>query len=282
MKFRTLLAIPVGVAILAGCATFTHATIEALSEENRAQILEDMDVEKLCSGYNREYVGEKTERAIERVLLTRGISRCVAHGKTREIRGKPSQTTVAVPVPATTPASSRAKRNTDKPSSAFSLTPKGDLTDPQTVSRAVRTTHDEFRGTTLYEGPNVSADVTFDEDPLWAVRLRAGMTKGGAAHYQIYVKDSYVGPRWPDYNEAYDSRSVRLTLRKIDREVKNCTRECLFTEEVAINLSLDYLERARESGIKFRVYGSNRGREFLIPAGYVQGFLKAVQSAARE
>lgn len=277
MRFKAVLAANVAL-LLVGCGIVSTQRIESMMPRERHDLLVGRSTEELCAALDHAFIQPKTKEDVERILIARGIRECVTSLGKRAIPSSDG----APPVAVTPAATSAATRNAQKPSSTSYLTAKADMTDPQTVTRAVRTSRDEFRGITLYEGPNASVDVTFDEDPLWALRLRAGKAKGGAARYQIYVKDSYVGTRWPDYNEAYDSRSARLALRRIDREVKNCTRECLFTEELAIDVSSEYLENARETGIRFRVYGSNRAREFLIPAGYVKGFLTAVQASTND
>lgn len=133
---RTRLSLFVLIALLTanltGCATANHAAMEAMTETDRDERLRNMPTEVLCSGYNRSYVGARTEAGIRKVLMARGVTQCVAHGKTRELH-KPV-TGISEPPAMTTDARLPETELQPQTAEAQAATNQSPAQSPSTVS----------------------------------------------------------------------------------------------------------------------------------------------------
>lgn len=147
--------------------------------------------------------------------------------------------------------------------------PSVNWNDPSFVSGQVKMDRDNYQKVTHYLGPNSS-------DMPWAEveALRAFKRDNGPIGYQVYLRHRYVG-EWRFYDVAFDSNGVQLELVKISQKVLSCSGgRCSHEEDVALNVSREYLERASKDGINVQLSGRNGAQVFTIPHGYVEGFLR--------
>jgi hypothetical protein len=150
--------------------------------------------------------------------------------------------------------------------------PQLNINDRQAVANAVSIQRDDFKKLVNYKGPNVARE--------WGdfVFIRAWKNEKTAnISYQIYVEDYYSGD-WRFYNTAYDSNGERLSTTLISRKVSGCSRYgCSYTEHVGLDITREYLEKNKESGIKFKLSGKAGEEIFSIPGSYVQAILDVVK-----
>jgi hypothetical protein len=165
---------------------------------------------------------------------------------------------------------------------AFSVTLTGcaipepvNWNDPNTVSTRTVINHDDFKKVTNYRGPDIASGFTALYTALF---LRAWKNdKTGDVQYQIYDREWYSGD-WRFYDTAYDSNGNKLDVTVIDRKVNECERsKCYYHEDLGLNVSRDYLEKSRESGVKFKVSGKGGEAVEFLPPGYIQGFLSTIK-----
>jgi len=109
-------------------------------------------------------------------------------------------------------------------------------------------------------------------------RLRASIEKNELLTIQLYVK-ALVFDQWAFYDHAY-SEGKRLDITQIDREVIDCKGGCWYHEDVAINLTLEQLEKlANKPVFNFKLYGKGGEAEYTVNGAYFRGFLKALNTA---
>jgi hypothetical protein len=157
-------------------------------------------------------------------------------------------------------------------SGCISSGPQLNTNDEQAVAKAISTQRDDFKKMTNYKGPNAATEL-FDQ-----LFIRAWKhDKLDAVSYQIYVLDHYYGD-WRFYQTAFDSNGSNLNVTQISRDVSSCNRYgCAKEEHLAVNLSRDYLEKNKETGIRFKLSGKAGEEVFFIPSGYIKGFLTAIK-----
>lgn len=148
--------------------------------------------------------------------------------------------------------------------------PRVDFSDPQSIRSEIKVERDDFKKLTNFQGPNASGNI------LDNVLLRAWkFDRTGTTSYQIYVADYYTR-EWRFYDSAYDSRGTRLDATLISRDVSSCSRYgCGFQEHIGINVSRQYLEENKATGIRFKISGKAGEEIFYIPSAYVKAFLLA-------
>lgn len=147
--------------------------------------------------------------------------------------------------------------------------PQVDMTTPRSIASEVRVTHDEFKKLTTYQGPPLQ------QDGLGALYIRAWKDDASnKSTYQIYVMDYYHG-EWRFYNSAHDSNGQALNTTVISREVGRCSGRggCSHFEHLGLNVSREYLEKSRETGLRFKISGKAGEQVYSIPAKYIDGFL---------
>jgi hypothetical protein len=126
---------------------------------------------------------------------------------------------------------------------------------------------DVFKRQTKYLGPKM-------ETLLDYFLIKAWKTDNGIITYQIYVHVSATD-YWPLYYSANDSNGKQLDITLISQESgyrRNNGR--IYDEDIGLNVTQDYLENAKTTGIIFKLYGKVGGE---IPAGYIQGFLSVAK-----
>ena len=144
--------------------------------------------------------------------------------------------------------------------------------DPVAVASKVTVESDNFKKTRSVKGPNC-ASVFGDSVFLRSVE---DQRDPGKSFIQIYVMD-YYSDDWRFYHSAYDSNGNQLDFISIDREVGSCSKYgCSHYEHMAMNVSRKYLEQAIATGVSFQVSGKAGKEQFLIPGGYIQGFLNVL------
>jgi hypothetical protein len=179
--------------------------------------------------------------------------------------------TTAAQVPQT---ASAASQPTVTPKSAFESpgqTLSKDRAQELLFGSKIQAKYDEFKKLTNYTGPNVASGSD-------AVFLRAAKLDSGLITIQIYVSDYYEG-EWRFYNSAWDSDGNRLNVTLISRKVGSCGRYggCSHYEDVGINITREYLEARRASGIRFKLSGRGGDEIFALPGPYISAFLDAVK-----
>ena len=149
---------------------------------------------------------------------------------------------------------------------------------PQVDLRStIKVSYDEFEKLTEYEGANVStgSDV---------VLLRAWKPDKSPMIIQIYVMDYYHYEYWDHdewrfYHSAWDSDGVKLDTTQIAQKIGSCNRYsgCSHYEYLGLNVTRDYLEKHRRTGIRFKLSGKAGEEVFSIPAAHIEAFLEVAK-----
>jgi len=151
------------------------------------------------------------------------------------------------------------------------------------VKSATEVEVDRFSKSTKFKGPEIERRIggyPFYGDLGETIFIRAWKYNDGSVSYQIYVSDTYAYA-WRFYDRASDSSGNPLEFRRINSDVKCERGHCSYTEDFGLSVSRSYLDKKRATGVEFRVYGSGGEGTFNLPAGYVSGFLDAVDEALR-
>lgn len=142
---------------------------------------------------------------------------------------------------------------------------------PVDLRSTIKVSYDEFKKLTKYEGSNVAtgSDVVF---------LRAWRPDKSPMIIQIYVMDYYHG-EWRFYHSAWDSDGVKLDTTQISRDVGRCSRYsgCSHYEHLGLNVTREYLEKHRRTGIRFKLSGKAGEEVFSIPAAHIDDFLEVAK-----
>jgi hypothetical protein len=103
-------------------------------------------------------------------------------------------------------------------------------------------------------------------------------TRTGEIANQLYVEDSYAGPR-RDWNAAQDARGQPLRFISISNEEITCESGCSYAEEFAAALP-ESLLRASTDGLMVTFIAKSGARTVIqIPGSQVAAQLAAVDSA---
>jgi hypothetical protein len=107
------------------------------------------------------------------------------------------------------------------------------------------------------------------------VALHAVKSKDRPARYFLDVTDYYDGD-WRGFDQAFDIAGGKFHAL-VARHHAHCTLLCGYEEHLEIELTRDYLETHASDGLLMRLYGpgSVASAPFLVPAGYLRGFLRA-------
>ena len=106
------------------------------------------------------------------------------------------------------------------------------------------------------------------------VFLRRISTRSAVQVYQAYV--IYRGPGWCFFKSAYDINGQPLEFVTIDKDVTvgdTYTTYHKICEHFAVQLSGEYLETARSTGLDFKAMGKKGAVVFKLPPHYIEGFL---------
>ncbi len=148
------------------------------------------------------------------------------------------------------------------------------INDAGQVAQAVTVSHDDFEKKTTYEAPEMDGELGAGlKIYLRAIRL----DNPQETIYQIYVYSFYPNPSPANYSRAYDNDGNQLKLLDLDTQVVSCDQyDCSYDEQVAINVSKEYLIAHEAKGESFKIAGHGVSRVFYIPGAYIAGFMKAV------
>ena len=97
---------------------------------------------------------------------------------------------------------------------------------------------------------------------------------------QTYVVVMYSQQDWRFYSRAEAEGGQSLKVTSIDREVSSCNQYgCLFTEEIAVNLSKKFLNSKKKTGFQLRISGDGGVGKIVLdnPANVVEGFVSAIK-----
>jgi hypothetical protein len=163
--------------------------------------------------------------------------------------------------------------------SAFLLTacvttrPTINLNDPQAMRGAIEIKRDEFKKITNFTGPNATAGY----GDLAIIHAWKYDTTGDM-DYQIYIRDLYDQGTWRNYFTAFDSNGKQLKIRQISRDVLSCSRSyCSFWEHIGIDVTREYLEQHRNSGIRLKLSGQVGEEIFYFPGAYIEAILSVAK-----
>ena len=175
--------------MLGGCQSAVHSVVEGMSEDDRDQLLAQMEDSQLCSGYTYEDIQPQTKNATEKELQRRGISVCIDDSGN------------AIELP-TDKGFARTEENSDgRPSSSSS---EGDT---------VGTGGPEQGGSDVYLE---NEDQNFlNEPPDWALNVREDVSnfRGRPNYKSIVWKEPPVKPKSRfetegEYQERLESVSL--------------------------------------------------------------------------
>ncbi|PQA82482.1 hypothetical protein C5F52_15855 [Limnohabitans sp. TS-CS-82] len=157
-------------------------------------------------------------------------------------------------------------------SACMATRPKLNLNDPQAVSSAIAVTRDDFKKLTRYTGPDAAEDIRE------TLLIRAWKhDKDNQVTFQIYVSDFYKGG-WRHYNQAHDSNGNSLEVNVISRDVITCSGgTCAYQEDLGLQVTRDYLERNKDSGLFFKISGKGGEETFRISGAYIKAVLSVVK-----
>ena len=143
------------------------------------------------------------------------------------------------------------------------------MNDPKAVGERIKTEHDDFAKVTHYTGPEIYGN--------GSILLRAWKPDNGKMSYQIYAATHYHG-QWHYYSTAFDSNGTKLDATQISRHVVMCSNgDCSYDEDVALNITREYLDAAKEKGLSFKIMGTGGEEVYAITPAYIQAFLSATK-----
>ena len=156
------------------------------------------------------------------------------------------------------------------------------------VLAGVKVSEDKFDKTNNIDFPVIKY-VNLPNDEICAM---TGKTKWGlipGVVYNIRVIESQNDKKfllmayekrtkWAFYRSAVDSDGKNLRLNRPNGNVTGVAGSVDLTEYFNISLSEDYLKEHRQSGFAVRVIGDNDTVTFHVPAHYIDGVLKYVES----
>ncbi|BCA54502.1 hypothetical protein W02_16420 [Nitrospira sp. KM1] len=149
--------------------------------------------------------------------------------------------------------------------------------DQAEISRNIAVKYDDIKQVTSFIGPNCALEPKED-----TVQLRA--VKGaGISTYQIYISDRYDTDLiqgtsgWRLYSQIYDDDGSPLSTTVIARNPDGCGGAiCSHIETISAEISREYLEHHKASGVTLKVRGKAVESIFFVPSGYIQAFLAKV------
>ena len=127
---------------------------------------------------------------------------------------------------------------------------------------------DPYKKTTWIRSPMI---YNWERMGYYHAFLRALVNDKSVSFYQFYVSDS--AKDWRFYDRAYDASGNDLDFVEIDHQVTDSA----WTKEVfAINLSRQYFDDAKNTGLNIKAVGKRGDKIITLPGFYVEGFLQKV------
>lgn len=147
-------------------------------------------------------------------------------------------------------------------------------TNSSEISDKVRVEYDDYEQQIHFKGPKY---YSYREASVF---LRSWRNyKSNDQLYQIYVTDPYNAKFWRFYDKAFGLNTGKLDLTLISRDAKQCSiSDCSFQEEVAINVTRDFLVHHINGGFNFKLKGNNVEELFHVPGPYIEGFLMNIDN----
>lgn len=150
-----------------------------------------------------------------------------------------------------------------------------DETRPQTaqaVHDKTRVEYDHYKNSTWVNGPTINAS------SLTAFHLRSLWIGGSQKSLQLYVSDK--SSSWRHFAHANDSDGNSLPLTPIGTDVDSFSYGRIHNtwcyEDVAVELTKEYLESHASSGMSVKVWGNAGERIVDVPPFYIEGFLRCL------
>ena len=139
---------------------------------------------------------------------------------------------------------------------------------------------DPFKNLTLYKGPKFSN--TFEGDAagpeVEELSLSAQRNPGRPDRFFVTLSDYYDGD-WRGFDQAFDLEGHKFHALSVRHDV-HCHVVCGYEETIEIEVTREYLDAHRQSGITMRLYGPSKAASapFAMPGAYIQGFLSGSYS----
>lgn len=154
----------------------------------------------------------------------------------------------------------------------------------------IKTSNDVFMRSSIYNDPYkkttwIRSPMFINHDPFlqgmgsYYAFLRVLVNDRYVTFYQFYISDS--DENWRFFNRAYDSNGNKLDFVEIDHQIKS-SQSVRMQEDFTINLSREYLDGAKNSGLNIKAVGKRGEKIFVLPGYYVEGFLKKVDEYTRK
>lgn len=150
------------------------------------------------------------------------------------------------------------------------------IKNPQSVTTKVERHYDEFTKVITYWGPGIDRRGNLSKFEL--TKLRAVRhEKSNNLSFSLFIYDAYDGEA-RFYESAYDQDGNRLAISRLDIKIYGCSRlyHCTYSEYLRMDLSLDYLRRHENKGMKFQIRGEKGSAVIEVPGLYIKGFLAAL------
>lgn len=149
------------------------------------------------------------------------------------------------------------------------------------VNDEVTVNWDPFKNLTVYRGPIFTN--TFEGavagPEVEELSLSAQRNPGRPDRFFVTLSDYYDGD-WRGFDQAFDLEGHKFHALSVRHDV-HCHLICGYEETIEIELTREYLEAHRQSGMTMRLYGPSKAASapFAMPGSYIQGFLEGSYSA---
>lgn len=157
--------------------------------------------------------------------------------------------------------------------SGCAVKPSFDLRNKDQIASGITVKYDQFRKETWYKAPPIKAGNIYNYK-TWFLR---GLKKDdGTSFTQVYVRIHYTAENWKFFEDAASNGEV-LPTTKISRNVDSCSGSmgCSYTEDLAINISLEKLETLlNENGVLVIGIRDRYGENWIVDmtSEYISAF----------
>lgn len=145
--------------------------------------------------------------------------------------------------------------------------------DPAAAFSRVSANYDNFKNSTWINGASYS-------DSSYRVFLRAYMAGNDLKFIQLYSSRTSPAMRLPFYY-AYDMNGNSLEFVEVDYDYWQMDDgQYNYSQDFAVELSYDVLNRHRQSGYSVRVYAKDGSKTYDLAGPYIDGFLLFIEQRA--
>lgn len=133
--------------------------------------------------------------------------------------------------------------------------------------------HDDFKKQTKYLTDDIDDDVYIR---AWKQDIDRSVT------YQIYITNK-AGYGFRDFDEAYDANGYKFNIAFNHKSSYQSSglfsgSYTVFVERIGLNITREYLEAHKESGIIFQIYGRyDEPVKYVIEPNCIKAFLSVVE-----